>query len=131
MLNLYQSILSDVLTRFEDKIIILDGWPIKEFELLVESSYPIAIPIPQSFTSQMIDGNFYYVWFNENFKTIASKCQHILTLAQFIKLIDFIMGANLDQVYLPMKEKLELLFKFESEGVKLIEEHLEYFGKHR
>lgn len=59
MLNLYQSILSDVLTRFEDKIIILDGWPIKVLELLVGSSYPLAIP--QSFTSQMIDGNFDYV----------------------------------------------------------------------
>lgn len=59
MLNFYQSTLSPILDKFEDKIIILDGWPIKELELLLESSYPLAIP--QSFTSQMIDGNFDYV----------------------------------------------------------------------
>lgn len=76
MLNFYQSTLSAILHKFEDKIIILDGWPIKELELLVESSSPIAIP--QSFTSQMIDGNFDYEWFAENFKIIASKKLELL-----------------------------------------------------
>ena len=125
MLNLYQSILSAILDKFEDKIIILDGWPIKELELLLESSYPIAIP--QSFTSQMIDGNFDYIWFTENFKIIASKGQHILTLAQFIKLTEFITEKAVQEraiilrddlrVYFPLNE-VEYLQKLEGESIE-------------
>jgi hypothetical protein len=94
------------LDKFEDKIIILDGWPIKELELLVENSYPIAIP--QSFTSQMIDGNFDYAWFAENFKIIASKGQHILTLAQFIKLTEFITEKAVQERAIILRDDLRV-----------------------
>ena len=84
----YISALEVLFENKTDHIAVLDGWSIKELEALLESKYNVIDP--ESFLSQCVNGNYESDWFTLVFSSLSQKGQHVITLAQFIRLTDLI-----------------------------------------
>lgn len=134
----YYNTLASLFSEKTDCIAILDGWPKKELENLLKSDFKVSIP--ESFLTQCVQGTYDAEWFTPIFTKISLPGQHIVTLAQFIRLTEIIdssvfspravlLSEGLRSVY-PLEED-EYLETIENEGLiqrdsKMPTHHIEH-----
>jgi len=134
----YYNALTNLVSENEDCIAVLDGWPKKELQNILDNDFNVLSP--ESFFNQCVLGDYDAKWFTPLFAKLSSPGQHVVTLAQFIRLTSIIDSSVFAaratilseglRTYFPL-HKEEFLEAFEQEGLiqrdsRLPSHHIEH-----
>jgi len=121
MKSKYYATLSNLFNEKQDCIAILDGWPSHELQNILDNDFNVSSP--ESFLSQCVMGNFNVEWFTPLFAKLSSPGQHVITLAQFVRLTSIIDSSVFEARATVLSEGLRTYFPLLKEEFLEAPEH--------